>query len=165
MAEVHGFRVFSLLKREYPVDFATAIDDVCYAASAWSAALLGPPQQSDMRVDIFQLEVDTEVDREVDRSTSVPKSELDSLWDLIETVNLETMRFKIELYQLYPMHGESTIVHDATQATYLLDRLDALEVRARILFPLEARLREEWDRWVTFAQPYVELHQTEMGYV
>ncbi|KAK7972653.1 hypothetical protein PG988_006787 [Apiospora saccharicola] len=46
MDAVDRLRTFSLVNREYPVDFTTAIDDVCDAASAWSASLLGPHKKA-----------------------------------------------------------------------------------------------------------------------
>lgn len=172
MDEVQRMRVGAALIREYPADFTKAMEDLCDAASAWSAALLGPPQQSDMRASILR--------PEVANSPTVSESDMESLWGLIETVNVETMRFKVLLYHLYQMQPQLedvddpqrpppwggpvstvTVVEGEAQAEEILARLRALEGRAMVLLPLQARLREEWDRWVGFAEPFADLLRTE----
>ncbi|KAK7916907.1 hypothetical protein PG985_010515 [Apiospora marii] len=172
MDEVQRFRVGAHLIREYPADLTEAMDDLCDAASAWSAALLGPPQQGDMRASILR--------PEVAKSTSMSEGDMESLRDLIVTVNVETMRFKILLFHLYKMQRQLEhvddphqprpwgaflftvfVAEDEAQVKGFLERLQALEERAMILLPLQARLREEWDRWVDFAKPFADLIRTE----
>ncbi|KAK8073981.1 hypothetical protein PG994_004880 [Apiospora phragmitis] len=144
MAQAQAFRDRVRGGRTFPADFTREFNNVCASASAWSGELIGPPQVLDLRLDIVQPEV------------RFP-GEVERLKELIETVNVEAMRFKMQLYVLFRRSRDSEALQDEEQMMHLLDLVEALEKRASLrLLPLQVRLRQEWDTWVEYAMPTIE---------
>ncbi|KAK8005634.1 hypothetical protein PG990_011671 [Apiospora arundinis] len=148
--EVDRFRTVALRIQAYiGMNPNRLFNNVLLSASHWSGELLGPPQESDLRLKELQLEVS--------KSQSMNQIKVDLLVALIKMVNLETMRFKTQLYQMYRRSDEAMDVQDSDQMRSLMDLVEALQMRGNDLALFHDRLRRSWDEWVEFAKPFAHL--------
>ncbi|KAK8023889.1 hypothetical protein PG993_011955 [Apiospora rasikravindrae] len=132
-----------------PLDLVSEYNDVLRAASRWSAELLGPPQRCNLHGDLLAelIEADDQYDR--DQHARLERAVAD--------INDEAMRFKIQLYELFPHSGLAKRIRNEAELDILVRLVDELEERAMLLRPLEHRLRQRWRVYVAFARPHKEL--------
>ncbi|KAK8023890.1 hypothetical protein PG993_011956 [Apiospora rasikravindrae] len=146
--QVRVFRHYARETQAFPADLSAAFAKVCLGASAWSSELLAPPQQSDMRLEVLG--------PHVERSKVVSQSDVKSLSELINAVNVESMLFKCQLYQFYQLDDRWKKA-SKRDLNYMLDAIGYLERLYSKLHPLEDKLREAWDKWVEFSKPFADL--------
>ncbi|KAK7916906.1 hypothetical protein PG985_010514 [Apiospora marii] len=133
----------------YPVDLSREFHEVCLAGSSFGAELLGPPQKGDLRLEVLG--------PEAAKSKAVSQRDIDHLLELIETLNVETMKFKVRLFRLFRRAADTKALADGEQVQGVLDLVESLEERrARVISPLKERLRRSWDAWVDFAKPFAD---------
>lgn len=148
LTHVEGLRRRARGPRAYPLDLSREVHDVCRAGSAFGAELLGPPQKGDLRLEVLG--------PEAARSGAVTESDIDHLLELIDMLNDETFKFKVQLFRLFRRAAEAEALADGGQVRGLLDLVDSLEERGLVLMPLQERLRRSWDAWVEFAKPFAD---------
>ncbi|KAK8023887.1 hypothetical protein PG993_011953 [Apiospora rasikravindrae] len=144
-------------------DMSKEYHGILRAASQWSAELLGPPQPQDLHREAFaDLIAKDKSDKHGRRQNNTfDAGKLARLETVILDLNDEAMRFKIQLYVLFKSIKQAGQIKDATEKNQIMTLVEDLEMRAKILRPLEAEKRQLWRLFVDFAKPYPHVFQQQ----
>lgn len=129
-----------------PVDLGhdRGLSLLALAANSWTAELMGPPQVSDMRLRAIL--------PDAVQTNKIRESDIDNIKERIADVNIETMRFKVQLYEILKKAKESGVITDVARLNTIMHPIEALRQRGRILVSLQDDMRTSWDSWVKFAK-------------
>ncbi|KAK6840065.1 hypothetical protein PG987_005931 [Apiospora arundinis] len=136
----------------FPADFEPDFKHIYLAANSWTAQLLGPPQHRDMRGINAWPEA-------VERGVYMPKAEYHTMVSRRQGLNEETMRLKIQLYELHQRVAELKNLRDSDHLDGFLDLVKALEKRGQFILFLQNKFRESWDVWVQIAKQLEDVLQ------
>ncbi|KAK8877636.1 hypothetical protein PGQ11_002582 [Apiospora arundinis] len=131
----------------FPADFEPDFKHIYLAANSWTAQLLGPPQRRDMS--------GTDISPEaVKRQAYIAGREYDIAVARRKGLNAETMRLKIQLYELHQRAAELRNLRDSDHLDGFLDLVKALEKRGQFIVFLQTKYHESWDVWVQYAKQF-----------